>query len=338
MSTMKDIARKVNISLSTVSIVLSGQGNQRNISTKTQAAIWRAAADLNYKPNLAARRLRKGNNDTIVILVLWAEDFRASLIVRFLRGLQDEITASNQKVELIIHLYKSGKIHDSREFLDPSICTAAIICNTTEEEIAYLEDESLDIPIVLYDRSSKKYSTVFCDNSMLGKMPAEVFLKRNYDHYLILRSEYLFKGVQTRVESFITTLTEGGVDPASISNLSTNNLVSETYRIAGEYVASHTGTMAIFCTDDALAVGAIRAVHKSGLQFQKDVELISIGNWDKLLQEYLYPSLTVSLPPMEDMARSCIVAILDILENPDYVVKSIKHEARLIFRESCTKK
>ena len=59
MSTVKEIAKQTGYSISTVSIVLRGQGDARSISKKTQVKIIKAAKDMGYTPNISARRLRK---------------------------------------------------------------------------------------------------------------------------------------------------------------------------------------------------------------------------------------------------------------------------------------
>ena len=79
MANLKEIAAKTGFSLSTVSLVLRGEGSNRSIPMETQNLIYEAAKELNYRPNLSARKLRS-NSDRHTIAVFWANDFRASLV------------------------------------------------------------------------------------------------------------------------------------------------------------------------------------------------------------------------------------------------------------------
>ena len=92
MVTIKQIAQEVGISSSTVSIVLGGKAAERKISTATQEKIFAAAARLGYQPNMAARSLRGGSGaNELVVAMFWAQDFRASMMLRFWDGLRAEI-------------------------------------------------------------------------------------------------------------------------------------------------------------------------------------------------------------------------------------------------------
>lgn len=91
MVTIKQIAQEVGISSSTVSIVLGGKAAERKISTATQEK-FAAAARLGYQPNMAARSLRGGSGaNELVVAMFWAQDFRASMMLRFWDGLRAEI-------------------------------------------------------------------------------------------------------------------------------------------------------------------------------------------------------------------------------------------------------
>ena len=59
MATIKDIAQKLGISPSTVSIVLRGEGKKRNISESTMEKVFSCARELGYQPNIVAKRLRE---------------------------------------------------------------------------------------------------------------------------------------------------------------------------------------------------------------------------------------------------------------------------------------
>ena len=334
MATMKEVAQKANTSLSTASIVLNGKGPERNISQKTQEAVMQAAADLNYKPNVAARRLRKGNDNNIVILIFWAEDFRASMLVRFMRGLQDGIANLSGNIELMFHFYKAGELSLSQDNLDPSVCTGAIVCNTTKTDLEFLDNTSFDIPIVLYNRYSDKYCTVNVHDKDLGSLSAKHLLSHKYQKYVTLKSENLFPGIEIRHSSFTKALIESGIPASDIIEKVTLNSYESGYKNTMEVLDTLPLPAAFFCASDVIAIGSIKAIHKSGLRIPEDISIISIGNGDPSLEEYIHPSLTVVELPMEKMAKSCIELIFDLLDMKMKAPTSILHEVFIQHRES----
>ncbi|MEW5815138.1 MAG: LacI family DNA-binding transcriptional regulator, partial [Spirochaetota bacterium] len=66
--TSKDIAKHIGVSQATVSLVLSGKAYKR-VSQATQAAIIKRANELKYRPNEAAKTLRKGESKTIAFVI-----------------------------------------------------------------------------------------------------------------------------------------------------------------------------------------------------------------------------------------------------------------------------
>ena len=115
MVTIKQIAQEVGISSSTVSIVLGGKAAERKISTATQEKIFAAAARLGYQPNMAARSLRGGSGaNELVVAMFWAQDFRASMMLRFWDGLRAEIEKTARPVRLVIYPYVNDHLRKAR--------------------------------------------------------------------------------------------------------------------------------------------------------------------------------------------------------------------------------
>ncbi len=87
---IKEIAEKVGVSQSTVSVVLGGRGDRIRISKETQKKVWDAARELNYRPNIYARRLRQAEEEVpYVLAIFWRTDNLNSRVGRFIRGVYE---------------------------------------------------------------------------------------------------------------------------------------------------------------------------------------------------------------------------------------------------------
>ena len=336
MVTIKQIAQEVGISPSTVSIVLGGKAAERKISKETQQKIYSAAARLGYQPNMAARSLRGGGANELIVAMFWAQDFRASMMVRFWDGLRDEIEKSGRPVRLVIYPYINDHLKECSALTNGANCHAAIICNASYADLQFLEDTQLPIPVVLYNRQCKGYCSVNVDDVKMGALAAKVFIDNGCKTASVLTGQPVFEGMEDRIHGF--RLEAGHHDlQVTLSRYCENSVrggyEAVTHRLSREW--NETCPDAIFCGSSAIAHGAIRAFYKAGISGDQLPKLIAVGNGAEETDEYAVPSLSVVHLPMDQMARECFQLALDLLDgkitNPESRLLPVEY----IARESC---
>lgn len=330
MPTIREIASYSGVSSSTVSIVLNGKSEERKIPEATQKKVWEAARKLNYHPNVTARRLRIKPSESFILAVFWATDFRAPMMVRFLKGLQEAIMLSDKKCEIVIHPYENNRLGKSVQALE--ICNAAIICNASGEDIKFLEEHAFSVPIVLYNRHSDKYCTVNVDDELIGAIPAKVFAGRGHSNAVIINSGSVFPGMDVRVESFINYAGKAGI---KVQQIYQENSMKGGY-LAGKTISNMQPLPdCVFSVSDALAFGALRSFSQSGISVPGNIEIISVGNGDQDMDEYSVISLSVVNVPMEKMAGACLRLVFDIMFGRVAPPYSINLPIQYIARETC---
>lgn len=168
---IKAIAQKLELSTSTVSAVLGGRADTIRISKETQKRVRDMAREMNYQPNIYARRLRQAASEETpyVIVIFWRQDNLNSRIGRFISGLKNAIDKKGYKVELMVQPYKPGEIMNHVETLSSNRVSGAIISGLLEEEQEALEKEDYSIPIVLIGRDSSKFHSITMDNFKAGE-------------------------------------------------------------------------------------------------------------------------------------------------------------------------
>lgn len=309
MPTIKEIAKAAGVSPSTVSIVLSGKAQERSISQSTYQKVMQTVHDLDYHINVSARRLRSQTSDTtLVIAVFWALDYRTLWMVRFLRGLQEEIASCGKRIEIVIHFYNNNQLDKSLQTL--GFCNAAIVCNASNSDLYYLEQISLPVPIVLYNRHSNTFCTVNVDDSSIGRIPAEVFASHGRRKAALLTSEAIYSGISVRDSQFRKVAEENGI---AVECFVYPNTMRGGYLGGLEILRSTGRPDCLFCASDSLALGAMRALFQTGVAIPNDIEIISVGNGDREMEEYAMISLSVVPLPMETMAKECLQLVLDLL-------------------------
>ncbi|WP_201318860.1 LacI family DNA-binding transcriptional regulator [Paenibacillus sp. EPM92] len=337
MASIKEIAQLANVSQGTASMVLNGKGDHYRISAATQEKIMEAARRLNYQPNISARRLRSGGETVLPIIALfWSIDTRAALINRFLKGLQQSINAiaDEQEYEILIQPYVGTKLNEVHSLLTGTRFNGAIIANPTEQDEAYLEEVTPMVPIVLYQRSSNKYSYVNVDSYLTGEKVAELFASRGHRQVGVIVPDVSSSAIRLRMEGFLNKGRELGME------IQEQHLVFEDFSERGGYQAvqrllDHGSALptALFSASDQMAVGALMALNEAGKAVPQDVEIV--GHDDDEITQYTVPTLTTVHLPVEQMADACFHLLAGMMQHRYQQSVSKVFETHLVIRRSC---
>ena len=323
MATIKQIARQTGVSPSTVSIVLRGNARERHISEATEQLVLRTAAELGYQPNLAARRLRDGERSPIFIALYMADDFRTPMMLRFLTGLRDKMQ-EYQDCELVIRLYEPGHLTESTGPEVLRLFHAAIVCNATASDLQALEAAPPRIPVVLYNRSSPGFPSVEMDHASIGQQMAHVFAAHGRKSAVWLASEAPYAYQRQRRDAFLQEAQRLGMEATVLSQPDSMYHGS----LAARYLLEEGLPDCIAAASDQLAIGALHSLR--GVAIPETLELISVGNGDRQLQQFTQPSLSVIELPMEDMARRCFAMLMRCLagETPASEIMPVRFVGR----------
>ena len=172
---LKDIAAKLGISKTTVSWVLSGQGDKRNISTETQERVRACAKELNYSLNGLARSLNLGYTKTIgLILPSISDSFYANIANRV------ELVANASGYSLMIasSKYNADKEEELiRLFVEKQVDGIILApMKLTQESQEYIQFNK--VPLVFIDRNYEDLETsyVIIDNKDTSRILVDLSL------------------------------------------------------------------------------------------------------------------------------------------------------------------
>lgn len=135
--TIKDIAEKAGVSVATVSFVLNDKCVEKKISKATQEKVWETVRELGYQPNVLARTLRSDleESNKYYITIFWTTDKRDRIMIRFLRGLQEEILRKKLNCEITIKPYENNHLQEAMTDRTLKMCHGIILCNASEKDI-----------------------------------------------------------------------------------------------------------------------------------------------------------------------------------------------------------
>jgi LacI family transcriptional regulator len=308
--TIKDVARKANVSIATVSRVLNNQGGY---SPKTKEKVLAAIKELGYQPNALARGLINKRTKTIGILFPEVSNMFASKI---LHGVENVVNEQGSSV-IVCNTASNGEktmkylqvLHEKR--IDGVIFVSEVI---TDEYYKMLE--SMNIPIVLISTESYRYS-----------LP---YVKVNDRHAAYTATEYLIQkghrkigmisgnkndmiAGQPRIDGYKEALLHNGID------IKENYIVSckgfgfkDGFYILPRLLHQAPDITAIFAASDEMAMGVISAAYKLGIKIPNDISIIGYDNLP--LAELAIPPLTTVAQPLEEMGEMAASMLFEMMD------------------------
>ena len=333
MITIKEIAKLADVSPSTVSIVLNNKAKSRNISDATVSKVLSIAAKNGYRPNVQAVGLRTSpDSEQFRVLVLWTADYRASMMLRFIQSLEKEALNLNHFYEILLRPYNNGRIHEALSDDLIRSCHGIIVCNASKEDMEYLETNTFLRPMVIYNRYSEQYPTVNMIDDEIGIIPANVFISHGKRRPAIITYPSTFPGMDIRINSFYDQCVQSG--------MSKPHTYTAEATLAGGYSATvqlfneHPDTDCIFYASDILAIGALHYFNENHISIPKDVEFIAAGNYEDSWSGNCFPSISVVLLPIEEMATECLKALHSLMTYKELKEKTIYLKSHYIARDS----
>ena len=332
MVTIKDIAKAADVSDSTVSIILNGKAAERKISVHTQQKVMEAVHQLGYRPNLSARRLRQELPTKPSIAVYWSSDVS---LLRVIQGLQMISTKMHIDYDLIIRNYTPKKLCEEKELMIPNLYAGIIILNATDEDLAYLESLPFTPPIVLCNRSSKRYTTVFVDTQKAGEQLATVFEKNHQSHVAVMLSNNREQHIPKKIQSFLSHCKEKGITIQKEHIFWSDRSIQGGIASAKALLHTPHTPKAILCSNDYMALGVCYYFQQQGIKIPEDFQLLSLSIGNRELLCYSNPPISTMDMPWEEIAAQSFRFLIKSFQSNSYLPEHIPIDTPFYERISC---
>jgi LacI family transcriptional regulator len=275
-TTIHDIARKLNITASTVSRALK---DHPRISTETKKAVLKAAQKLNYQPNHIAAALRNGRSNIIGIIVPTADRSFFSSVVR---GIEEVANASKYNV-MICQTYDSyeKEVATIEALLNARV--DGIIASYAKSTISfdhYIKVKERGIPLILFDRSNDELevSHVVIDDFLGAFKATEHLIQqgcKRIAHFTNTRKISIYK---ERLRGYREALIANGLvyDEALVVE---SNLQLEDGRKSMEHLLENKLVVdGIFSASAYGILGAMQVLKENNMRIPDDVALVGFSN------------------------------------------------------------
>jgi len=329
MTSIRDVARKASVSVSTVSHVINGT---RFVNPETVERVQQAIRELGYHPNSVARSLRRGRTHTIGLLV---PDNSNPFFAEVARIVENEGFNAGYSVILC----NSDGSEDKEETYISVLISKQVdglICIASSNRLRGLRHVlEAKIPVVAVDRElpGSAITQILVDNWQGGYIAGQYLTNLGHRKIVCIAGPHETTPTAKRLEGFKQALREANI------GLDAHHVAAGDFRFVGgqramvELLQRKLAFTAVFAANDLMAMGAISALHAAGLNVPGDVSIIGFDNIPYTMTSL--PPITTIAQPIETLGRLCIEALVEQIQFPDHPTKQTLLTPTLIVRESC---
>ena len=339
--TLKQIARELDVSISTVSKALR---NSKEISEDTREKVQAFAKLYNYRPNNIALSLKNRKTKTIGIIIPEIVDYFFSKVIRGI-----ELEANKRGYNVIVGL--------SNESFDTEVINMEMLANgsidgfilSISKETMQLQDyhhfiETINqgMPIVMFDRvvSEVNCDKVIVDDLIGAKKAVEKLIQTGCKSIAIVTTKDYVSVGRLRTQGYLAALQANEITPKSDLILKVDDkLISEDNLEALEkeielIIKNNKDLDAIFAVNELYALTAMKIIRKCGFKIPDDIQVV--GFTDGMLSKHAAPALTTVSQHAQQMGEKAAELLIERLENEEREdpFKTVVIETELIERES----
>ena len=329
MATIREVAKQANVSTATVSHVINGT---RFVDPDTQARVKLAIKTLGYRPNLLARSLRRSETRTIGLIV---PDNANPFFADFARVVEDAGFAEGYSVILCNSDRSETKEETYIDVLLSKRVDGLILISSTDrlDLLQHVRDAGVPLVVVDRDPGDLSVSQVLVANEHGGYLAGQYLLGLGHRRVGCIGGPSQANPSWGRVTGFERALREAGVPlpPAAVVQGDFRYASGET--AMRQLLGRDLGLTAVFATNDLMAIGAMIALRRAGLDVPRDMSLIGFDNI--LLATATMPALTTIEQPTQELGQATVRLLLDQILKRRSEPGVTWVPTRLIERDSC---
>jgi LacI family transcriptional regulator len=300
MTTIRDVAKRAGVSVTTASYALNETGN---IGTDTRKRVLQAAEDLNYHPNAFARHLKQRKTYTIGVFI---SRFGGSFYDEILEGIHSVVLDTDYEL-LVCPESRSAR----RMFLHRQV-DGAIVFDSKISDDSIHKLASPRFPIVVLDRTAQNDHIL----PLLLDNPQGVRQAFSHLYTQDIRSMVFVTGAgdsfdnRERMATFSGEAEQHGLQ---IQVVQGNFTEISGYHAAKVIVQSGEIPQAVFCANDQMAIGFLRAMSECGLRAPADIAVVGFD--DIPLTRYMQPTVSTIGASRFEWGSTAVRQLINFLED-----------------------
>ena len=325
--TIKDIARELNVSVSTVSRAMR---DTHDISIETKKKVLAKAEELNYKPNFNARGLSQGRTNNIGIIIPFITNYYFSTVIT---GIQN--VAYSNGYNIILYVTNDSEERESQIVRNLTISGLdGILISTCAGNYDHINEvKENGIPIVFFDRTSDLHATKVMQDDYNGALIATKHLiQQGYSKIAHITGPKDQMFTKNRLNGYLDALEEHQISVKKEWIIHSGFSQEWGEKDMIELLASRHAPDALFAVNDRKAIGAMLALKREKINIGTEIGVVGFTN-DPMCT-IISPSLTTVSESAFDIGRISCELLLKHIKKENFPPQEVILPGELIVRES----
>ncbi|PKQ64848.1 hypothetical protein BZG02_03070 [Labilibaculum filiforme] len=328
------MSKRLNISKSTISIVLNGHGDEKRVSKDTQETIIKFAEENNYRANQLARGLSRGKSDMIGLVIPNISD---SFYARIARRIETKARLSGYNV--IFSSTGESKERESElieSMLDRQV-DGLIIASTQQNEEDILRLKKSNFPFVLIDRRYPDIETNFVGVDNVGgvAMAVEQLVKMGRKRIGFITLKPGLEAIHERLVGYQQTMKkfELEVKDGFVHELNYETFDEQMPAVFEIMLNSSNDIDGIVFATHFLTASGLREMKRRKVLVPNEVAIVSFGQMSAF--DLVDPPITSIAQPVEDLGGRAVDILLENLKDGITAYKQEMLDSSIEVRKSC---
>ena len=337
-TTIKDVAKKAGVSIATVSFVLNKHPNEV-ISEKVKKRVWRAAKSLDYHPSATAAGLARKRTRNVSIIFYRDQSAIPNQFYSFvIKGAIQE--AMQREYHLLFSFVDTAyKSHDDlpKVIKERNAEGALFMRQISPPMIRDIKRRGLPVVTIDHYPAMRNVHSLQIDNRRGGQLAAEHLLGLGHTRIAVLQGALERPSISERMTGFRETLQKHGVSFSERNNvlLAKGLTFEDGYAKTLAALKRGKNLTALFCANDEMAAGALKAARELGVVVPRDLSVIGFDN--VTMSDFIDPPLTTIGVEKEELGRRAMARLIELVEGNDGKAKRETVPVKLVLRESTAK-
>ena len=327
-SKLSEVARLAGVAPITASRAIRGTGY---VSDAARERIMAAAAQLNYTPDMLARRMR---GDKSKLIGVFMNNYGPVVLHELVRAIGEQ--ARKRDYDLL--LFNADRF-DSPDRMTTcatlsKLCDALLLLMPTADDrfLDVVERQQLNCALVFFDARQLALPTIVLENRLGARRAVEHLLGLGHRRIAFIAGTKRTGQSAERERGYTEALAAAGiaVDPRLV--------VDGAFNQPGGFAATRrlleldAPPTAIFAANDEMAFGAIDAIASRGLKVPGDVSVVGFD--DISTASHVFPRLTTMHQPYEALAERAVQEVVEMIEGRPPAAARIAFATELVVRDS----
>ncbi len=325
---IKELAKKLNLSITTVSRALGGYSD---VSDKTRKKVKKYADKYNYIPNPYARVLASGKTKNVgYVLPIYgtnASTLNQANFFQFISGMSDELLSESIQLQILFAKSEEEEISAYKKLIFEQKIENIVLQNikTKDKRIEMLNKNNINYVAWGKTKTKRNFPWVDLDNEGAIETITNYLIKNNHRHisYINISEKYNF--ANERKSSFLKTLKKNKIKFNKNYYASVKLEEPEkSFEKIKKILIQNKKITAIICSTEFSALSAIKACNFLNLRIGKDISIITFDG--PIVRDLSTPPITAASFPVKLLGKKAINILLKrssyLQKTPNFLAKS----------------